>query len=287
MAAPRPAGRAVDAVLTARLEARCRNASGTIGVAVIHVESGRTAAVQGANRFPLFSVFKLPLAVAVLKDVEKKRLNLDTRVRFTGSDVVPGSAANSNLWRRPVERTVRELLELSLVRSDNTSSDRLLHLVGGPTAVTRRMRSLGLRNIEVRYSVREFLASRGKHNMGSPADLARLLARIQEGQVLNPPQQTLLLGLMTRATTGLRRLRGKLPAGTPVADKTGSGRPGQGTHDVGLITLPGGKGHLAMAVLVTGSRSPTRKQEDLIAELARLVYDWYVSPRARVKGARP
>ena len=85
---------------------------------------------------PLYSVFKLPLAVTVLKDVEEKQLLLDKKVRVTPEDVAPGSQFNADLWRKPVEKTVAELLELSIVRSDNTSSDKLLQLVGGPTAVT-------------------------------------------------------------------------------------------------------------------------------------------------------
>jgi beta-lactamase class A len=255
---------------------------------VIHVEAGRTATVQGERPFPLFSVFKLPLAVAVLQDVQAKRLSLERKVRVTPSEVVPGWKGNTDLWRKPIQRTVRELLDLSVVRSDNTASDQLLKLVGGPTAVTQRMRALGLEHIDVRFSTKEFVGRRSRNNTGSPADVAQLLAKLKRGQVLQPPQQTLLLQLMTRTKTGLRRLRGKLPADTPVADKTGSGDPESGTHDVGLITLPGGKGHLAMAVLITGSTLSTEKQEDLIAELARVAFDWYVSaiPSRSSKTAR-
>lgn len=58
-----------DTQLSERLKALCGSASGDFGVAVIHVETGRTALIEGARPLPLYSVFKLPLAVAVLKDV--------------------------------------------------------------------------------------------------------------------------------------------------------------------------------------------------------------------------
>ena len=81
---------------------------------------------------------------------------------------------------------------------------------------------------------------------------------------------------MERARTGgERRLRANLPAGSQVADKTGTGD--DATNDVGLITLPAGSGHLAMAVLISGSKSSAETQEKLIAELARAAYDFYVS----------
>jgi beta-lactamase class A len=273
----------VDAELTERLQKLCDRAGGQVGVAVIHVETGRSAAIQGTTPLPLYSVFKLPLAVSVLKGVEENRLRLDQRVRITPAEVVPGWQGNSDLWRKPVERTLAELLELSIVRSDNTSSDMLLGLVGGPAVVTERMRSLGFQNIDIHSTVREFAARRENPNTGTASDLATLLARLQQGEVLQQPQRALLLGLMARATTGEKRLRGDLPRGTPVADKTGTGEAGAATNDVGIITLPQGSGHLAMAVLVSGSKLPVEAQEKLIAELARAAYDAHVARAAQGK----
>jgi beta-lactamase class A len=278
--AARPRGpEGVDAEqLAGRFKTLSERAGGEVGVAVVHVESGRAVEFNGASPLPLFSVFKLPLAIAVLKDVEGGRLRLDQKVRVTPEDVAPGAQVNTDLWRKPSERTVTELIELSISRSDNTSSDKLLQLVGGPAGVTERMRALGLRNIEIRASVREFAAGLKVHpNTGTAADLAQLLARLQKGEVLQAPQAAVLLGAMERATTGLKRLRGDLPAGTPVADKTGTGGDGRVTNDVGLITLPDGRGRLAMAVLVSGSKLPAAEQEKLIAELARAAYDAHVA----------
>jgi beta-lactamase class A len=271
----------VDAELSERFRKLCASAGGVAGVAVTHVETGRSVAVEGSTPLPLYSVFKLPLAVTVLKEAEENRLRLDQKVRVTPEEVSPGWKGNGDLWRKPVERTVAELLELSLVRSDNTASDKLLQLVGGPEAVTARMRALGFDDINIRSSVREFAAHRENPNTATASALARLLAQLQKGEVLRPPQLALLLELMGRALTGERRLRGDLPVGTPVADKTGTGEPGSSTNDVGLITLPDGKGHLAMAVLLSGSKLPAAAQEKLIAELARAAYDAHVSRDAQ------
>lgn len=271
---PSPQG-GEDAELAARLKDICGRAGGRCGVAVTHVETGRGAAFEGDTRLPLYSVFKLPLAVAVLKEVEEGRLRLDQKVHVEPEEAAPGTKANSALWLKPSDRTVRELLEFSIVRSDNTSSDKMLELVGGPEAVTRRMRALGLGNVEVRAPVKEFLKSKDAHpNTGAAAELARLLVLLRKGEVLAPPQLEVLFGLMGRAATGDRRLRAGVPAGTPVADKTGSGP--STTNDVGIVSLPGDRGHLALAVLLDGSKLPAEKQEDLIAEVARAAYDAHV-----------
>lgn len=269
--------------LSQRLRLLCRSVGGTVGAAVVHVETGRTIEVLGRRPLPLYSVFKLPLAVAVLKDVEEGRLRLDQKVRVTPAEVIPGSAENADLWPGPADRTLREMLELSIVRSDNTSSDKLLELVGGPGALTRRLTALGISGVTIRRSIREFLAARDRPhpNTASALDLARLLSRLQKGEILRADSRETLFGFMSAATTGLHRLRGGLPEGTAVGDKTGSGSGPNGsvTNDVGIITLPEGKGHLAMAVLISGSKRPVEAQEKLIADVARAVYDANVSAR--------
>jgi beta-lactamase class A len=263
-----------DAALAGRLRELSRAVGGTVGIAAVHVQTGRTVEVQGARALPLFSVFKLPLAVAILKDAEDGRLRLDQKVRVTPAEVVQGAPENTALWKRPTERTIRELLELSIARSDNTSTDKLLELLGGPGAVTRRLSAMGVQGITIRRSVREFLADRrAPHgNTASALDLARLLSRLQKGDLLRADSRQALFGFMAAATTGLNRLRAGVPPGTSVADKTGSGPGGSATNDVGLITLPDGT-HLAVAVLVTGSRRPVPAQEKLIADVARAVYE--------------
>lgn len=274
---------ALDAQLAERLRVITNRAGGTVGVAVIHVETGRTLAIDGAKQLPLYSVFKLPVAVAVLKNVEENRLPIEKKIQVTPKDVAPGSRFNLDLWRKPVDRSVRELIEISIVRSDNTSTDKLLELIGGPAAVTERMRSLGFPNIDIHVSTRQFAANRENPNTGSAEDLARLLAHLQKGQILAAPQLEMLLGFMGRAMTGEKRLRGNLPKDTPVADKTGTGEAGSNTNDVGLITLPEGKGHLAIAVLISGSKLPAAAQEKLIAELARAAYDAHVLQPAQMQ----
>jgi beta-lactamase class A len=250
--------------------------AGDIAVAVIHVESGRTIEVDGAKQLPLYSVFKLPLAVTVLKEVEAGRLQLDRKVQVSPVDVAPGSQFNTDLWRKPQEKTVAELIEFAIVRSDNTSADKLLQLIGGPSVVTQQMKTLGFPNIEVVVSSREFAAHRDKPNTGAATDLARLLTRLQKGELLQPAHLSLLVDDMERSRTGgERRLRANLPAGTRVADKTGSGDVA--TNDVGLVTLPDNKGHLAIAVLISGSKLPVDKQEKTIADIARAAYDSFVA----------
>jgi beta-lactamase class A len=51
--------------------------------------------------------------------------------------------------------------------------------------------------------------------------MARLLGRLQLGNILPPQQTTFLLDLMARSKTGPRRLKALLPPDAIVAHKTG------------------------------------------------------------------
>ena len=267
--------------LEQRLRTICDRAQGSVGVALVHVETGQSVSVNGNTAFPLYSVFKLPLAIAVLKDVEANRLKVDQIVHVTPQDIVPGAPDNTALWREPVDRTIAQLIEVSIARSDNTSTDKLIQLIGGPARVTEQMRALGLNSLDIHSTISEFAKTLQNPNTGSAGDLVNLLSQLQQGKVLQPAQSQLLIGFMRRATTGLKRIRGDLPAGTVVADKTGSGvrdsatNVPNATNDVGLITLPNSRGTLAIAVLVSESKLADTAQEKLIAEIARAAYDAY------------
>lgn len=271
----------VEEQLEQRLKTICDGAQGTVGLSVVHIESGKAISINGSSQLPLYSVFKLPLAIAVLKDVEQNRLRLDQKIHVTPAEIVPGAPENTALWKQPVDFTIEKLIDVSISRSDNTSTDKLLQLVGGPLKVTELMRSLGFQNLDIHSTGAEFVKSRKNPNTGSADDLVKLLVQLHQGKILQPAQLKLLTGFMQRATTGLRRLRGDLPGGTIVADKTGSGEKDavtgapKATNDVGIITLPSGRGHLAIAVLVSESKLPDVDQEKLIAELARAAHDAY------------
>ena len=282
---------AIEQELEQRLKTICDRAQGKVSLAVVHIESGKTISINGKSQLPLYSVFKLPVAIAVLKDVEENRLRLDHTIHVTPAEIVPGTPGNTAIWRKPVDFPVEKVIEFSISRSDNTSAEKLLQLVGGTSKVTERMRSLGFQNIAILSTVAEYVKTRQNPNIGSAEDLANLLAQLHQGKILQPSHTKLLIGFMERSNIGLHRLRGDLPKGTLVADKTGSGEKSEvtkvakATNDVGIITLPSGRGHLAMAVLVSESTLPDAAQEKVIAELARAAYDTYsTDPAKRTRG---
>lgn len=294
--------------------ARLAKASGgVVGATAIHLQTGRRVSLNGAERFPMASTFKVPLAVQLLTRVDKGELKLDQMIEVKLSDLHPGSGTLAELFNKPgLALSVRNLMELMLLISDNSATDILLREAGGGEAVTARMRSLGVDGINVNRSCARLIADwigatnlppeetwspemfklvfstvkaeeqkaaakkfeQDPRDTSTPDGMAALLERIYRKDLLKPESAELLFDIMRRCKTGQARLRGILPEGTEVAHKTGT--IGGTTNDVGVLTLPDGAGHVAIAVFVKSSEKDVPARERVIAEIARAVHDFFL-----------
>jgi beta-lactamase class A len=111
-------------------------------------------------------------------------------------------------------------------------------------------------------------------DQASPNAMLGFLCKIWLAEGISSEARSALLSMMERSTTGLKRIRGRLPAGTVVADKTGT--LAGSVNDVGYITLPNGKGHIAIVVFVKGAEAPLATRETVIADISRLLFDYFL-----------
>ena len=65
------------------------SAGGIVGASAIHVESGRRISVNGDARFPMASVYKIPIAIQLLARVDQGEVKLDQKVELKPSDIRP------------------------------------------------------------------------------------------------------------------------------------------------------------------------------------------------------
>lgn len=291
---------------------------GVVGVTAIHLETGRRVSQNGTERFPMASTFKVPIAVQLLTRIDKGEVRLDQMIEIKQSDLHPGSGTLTDLFNKGgLALSVRNLMELMLLVSDNSATDVMLRTAGGAEAVTARVRALGIDGISVNRSTAQLIADRiGVTNLppedqwspavfnaafrslsqedrnaaakrfetdtrdtSTPNGMAALLERIYRKDLLKPESADLLLDIMRRCRTGEARLKGLLPEGTEVAHKTGT--IGGTTNDVGIITLPDNAGHVAIAAFVKASQKDVAARERAIAEIARAVHDFFLfQPRA-------
>ena len=258
-----------------------REAQGRVAVACRLPGTDLRCNLLPQSRPPMQSVFKLPLVVAVLHLIESGKLTLDQPVRFLKSDRILPKTYSPLQDKYPdadVDVPLRELAQSAVALSDNTASDILLRIVGGPAVVDQYLAALGIRGFHLRDG------EAGLHrdpraqyrNWLQPSAAVAFLRLLNDQPPLNPPHTELLFQWMRESPTGAKRLKGDLPSGTVVMHKTGTSGVTQGlapaTNDIGLIRLPDGR-HLAIAVFVTDSRADEAVRESVIARIAKVVYD--------------
>jgi beta-lactamase class A len=225
------------------------------------------------------STFKFPLALAVLHQIELGKLQLDQPVRFLKSDrSVTFSPLQNEFPEADVDVPLRKIIKLTVETSDNTAADIQLRLIGGPAALQQYLDSLGLSAIHQQDSEHTLHGDQKLQyrDYAEPAAMVALLRLLADHSPLNPEHTALLNEWMLEATSGPKRIKGLLPAGTPLAHKTGSSGVEWGmipaTNDVGLITLPDGR-RVALAVFVTDAHADQDACERVIASIARAVYN--------------
>jgi beta-lactamase class A len=263
--------------LRQRIEKIARAAQGRVGVSAMVLETGQSMVLNGKQRFPMQSVYKLPIGMAVLAQVDRGKVQLDRKIRIEASDVVPVSTVLDQKAQGK-EFNLAELLKYMISDSDNTACDALLRLIGGPQVVTPYLQSLSVSDIVVANTEKELAQDKAVQyrNYATPDATVVLLRALHEGRGLSESSQALLLRLMTETSTGLKRIKGMLPKGTVVAHKTGTSSTVDGvaaaTNDVGLVTLPNGH-HLAIAVFVSDAKADMATREAAIARISRAAWD--------------
>jgi beta-lactamase class A len=256
--------------------------SGDVGVALRLIERGDTMSYHGKHPFPMQSVYKFPLALQVMNDVDNGKLTLEKTITVGTADYYKTHSpmmkdfpnGNANL-------TAGELLRYMIEWSDNVACDLLFKEVGGPRRVDLFVNGQGIRDMALRNTEQEMHANDQLQyqNWSTPQAMLELLTRFYQPQMLSEKSRTILWNMMTNTKTGPKRIRGLLPKGTVVANRTGTGamtkeRRVSAVNDVGIIELPNGE-HLAIVVYVTNTREEIPVAEEVIAKVAKAAFDQY------------
>lgn len=133
-----------------------------------------------------------------------------------------------------------------------------------------------------------------KRDTTTSDDMAKLLVKLYKGEALSEPSTNLLIKIMEKCHTGRSRIKGLLPAHVKVAHKTGTWAIGEQKYlkypgskelfrfasDVGIITLPKDKGHIAIAVYVKSQAASDYSRNRAIALASRAIYDYFQAQAA-------
>lgn len=269
----------LDPKLQTELAKMAEVAKGRVGVGAVLLETGDTVYVDRKGQYPMQSVYKLPIAMAVLQMVDQGKVRIDQEVSITPNDFVRQGFHSPirNANPQGIILPLGVILRFSIAESDGTASDVLLDLAGGPDAVMAYMKSIGIGDLIVADSEKSISKDWDTQyrNWSTPEASVQLLRALFERRAGLSEQMTdLLLITMTETETGGRRIKRGLPEGAVLAHKTGTGGTENGitgaTNDIGIVTLPDGR-HLLIAIYISDSSENGLVRQQLFGDIAKTV----------------
>jgi beta-lactamase class A len=250
-------GQAAQA-LAARVGEVLEERDGTYGVVVEHLARGVRLEHNARRVFPTASVYKLPLAYEVLRQVDERHLALDDRLTIEPQDALEPEPAGGPAPGD--ELTVREALRAMMSVSSNSASHALARQLGRQQ-FNAAMASLGLR--ETRLPLDPEASS-----VTTAADMAHLLGLLAREQILSDDSRRELRQLL-ELREPLDPLPDALPEGTTVLSKTGNLE--RASNVAGLVVTPSGPISLA----IFDEDVDPGDARGTIAELAELMFEHF------------
>ncbi|MFZ6871312.1 class A beta-lactamase [Undibacterium sp. Di27W] len=269
------------------LEAIAIDSGGRLSASLLVLETGQSLWILPDAPAPMQGVSKLPIVMAALAAVDQNKLKLDHKIVVSKEDLLNEEQHSLLRDEHPdgnFKITLKELMHHAIADSDGTASDVLLRLLGGPNAVMQYLARLGIQEIKIIDTDKEMAKSWNMQyrNVATPKAMIKLLQAFQQGKALSPKSHDLLMQWMTDIDTKTDtkpspgRIKGLLPAGTPVVHISGNSPPrGSLTpahNDVGIVTLPDGH-HMVVAVFITDSTAPHVSRDLTIAKITRVGWD--------------
>lgn len=269
--------------LKSKIESIANSIKARVGVAVINLNSHDTLSFRGNEKFPMQSVYKFPLAIAVLNKIDSGKYSLSQKIHITKNDLLPDtwSPLRDKYPDGNVDVPLEEILNFTVSQSDNNGCDIFFRLVGGTSTVEKYIHSLGIKDMGIVATEEEMHKDWNIQykNFSTPIAMGKLLEKFYSGKILSEDSKQHLWKYMADTFTGPKRIKGLLPLGTIAAHKTGSsGTDDKGitpaTNDVGIVRLPDGSTFI-IVVFVSDSSADNDTNELVIAKITKAVWDYF------------
>jgi beta-lactamase class A len=269
--------------LQANIERITRSVNAKWGIYIKCVETGEEIAINADETMDTMSVIKIPLMVEAFRQIEAGKFALGDRVTMKESDKRPGTGVMRSLDEN-AGLTVKDLITLMIIVSDNTATDMLFEKVGGIEPVNKLMQSYGLNTIKATgptsvwfKALREssdfwkfHTDAKTPFGLSSSREMGKLLERIQKGEAVSRKASDQMLQIM-RGQVYSSRLP-KYVTGFRLPHKTGDFLPYIG-NDVGILESE--NRHIVISVFTARHNGIGPNMEDAIARIAEQVANYF------------
>lgn len=245
------------------------------GAFFVDLDNGAYVNFNGTATFAAASTIKIPILVAFFQDVDAGKIYLDEKLATSSSNIGSGSGG---MQYQPVGTqfsAIHTATEM-IINSDNTATNMIIERLGGKDVLNKRFQEWGLDLTVINNPLPDLEGT----NTTSPRDLAMVLVKVNQGELISLRSRDRLLEIMRQTKT-----RTLLPQGiekdASIAHKTGD--IGKVLGDAGIVDVPTGKRYIG-AVLVKRPHNDYSART-LIQEISRTSYQHFksYSPRPSLK----
>jgi beta-lactamase class A len=260
-----------------------RSINATWGIYMKSLETGEQIAVDADRQMETMSTIKIPLMIEALEQIKAGKFKLTDKYTFAEKDSQPGTGTIQRLDPGAV-MTVKDLITMMIIVSDNTATEVLYRMVGGPDAVNARMQAMGLKTTRaMNVPSKWFPALRGAptteqfyrdgkspFGFSTPREMGQLLEMMERGTLVDKPSSDLMLRIMRG-----QLYRTRIPryvTGYTIPHKTGDFLPYVG-DDVGVLEAPGKT--IVLTVFTGNHFGSGEALENAIGLVAKEVADYF------------
>jgi beta-lactamase class A len=269
--------------LQSNIERITKSVNATWGIYIRCLETNEEIALGADRQMDTMSVIKIPLMAEVYRQIAAGKFQLSDRIKLADTAKQPGTGVIRSL-DAGVELTVKDLLTLMTVVSDNTATDLLFDKVGGTEPVNRLMDEWGLKSIRATgkteawfKALRAAPSAEAFHReaktpfgLSSPRDMGRLLEKIEKGEAVSKEASAQMLQILRGQVYSSRLPR--YVAGYRIPHKTGDFMPYIG-NDVGV--LEGAGKRVVICVFTANHFGANDRLEDAIGRIAELTGNYF------------
>lgn len=194
---------------------------GVYGLYIKDVGSGREFKYNDTTEFYAASLYKVPIAAAVLKEVEAGKLKLDDTATYLPYDYSSGTGVIGT-YSHGIQLKISDILSELLKNSDNTAQNILL-------------RTLSYKNVQETFNAvvpDKNTSTYYRYNLSTPAEISHVFEKLYFGDYLNADDKKYLSDLMVN-TSFEDRISAYLKDGLVFSHKIGSWP--DSWHDCGVV----------------------------------------------------
>ena len=271
--------------LTLKIENVLKTKNAKVGVAIFKSNEKDTLKINNDFHFPMQSVMKFPIALAVLSEIDKGNLSFEQEIEITPQDLLPKTwSPIKEKFPNGTTLTIEQILNYTISESYNIGCDILLKLIGGTDSVQKFLTANHFSDISIKANEEQMHKDWNTQyqNWATPTAINKLLIDTynNKNQLFSKKSYDFIWDVMRETTTGSNRLKGQLPKNTVVAHKTGTSGINNGiaaaTNDVGVITLPNGQ-LIFISVFVAESKETSEINEKIISDIAKITWNYYLN----------